>query len=226
MSHNDAITALLKAPLKDNVYVEQSYTFTNGNPWHECRLLRATSGLNQSPREWFETLKGLLQTIGFERLCKDQSILAHKGRAIIGIYADDILILGPSTFWIIELMANFVTRFRMKYRSNVSYCVGVSTTRDQKNRTIWIDRTGLSKATDRPIEFGRLQYCLNPNGVRHWVKGKPRRLFCKWGRHRCLPIVGGSAAMVGRHDQARSCPRSRKMRKVVYKSYFWASQRC
>ena len=32
MSHNDAITALLKAPLKDNVYVEQSYTFTNGNP--------------------------------------------------------------------------------------------------------------------------------------------------------------------------------------------------
>ena len=64
---------------------------------------------------------------------------------MVGIYVDDILILGPSKKTVSELKEQLDTRFKMKHLGDVSYYLGMSVTRDRKNRTIWIDQSGFAK---------------------------------------------------------------------------------
>ena len=134
--YSDVITTFLEAKLKEIVYVKQPYSFINGNPKDAYRLLRALYSLKQSPREWYITLREFLESFGYIQLTKDYSIFIYENGVVVGIYVDDILMLKLLKKVISKLKEYLDIRFKMKHLGDVSYYLGMTITRDRKNRTI------------------------------------------------------------------------------------------
>jgi hypothetical protein len=84
----DAVNAFINAPLdsEETVHV----TLPDGKTQ---KLKRALYGLRRSPKKWFETLSGYLQTLGFKQSASSCVWIHHK--VICFFYVDDIILAGP-----------------------------------------------------------------------------------------------------------------------------------
>ena len=133
----DVITAFLEATLFEEIWVEQPHGYVVPNL--ACRLNKALYGLKQSPREWYETLTIYLKQRGFKRVNEDYSLFV-KGKMIVAIYVDDLLLIGPSKDEIANLKKELSDRFRIKDLGPVRWYLGMHITRDRANRTIYINQ--------------------------------------------------------------------------------------
>lgn len=87
-----------------------------GNSWDyedAVRLLQSIHGLKQAARVWFSLLTGYLEVIGFHAVEGDESVFTN-GKVIIGIYVDDLIILGADLESIKEVKRLLKERFEMK----------------------------------------------------------------------------------------------------------------
>ena len=99
----DIKTANLDASIEENVYMLQPEGFEtfdpDGNPL-VCKLNESIYRLKQSERKWFLTLKGHLETIGFEARLHDPCLFIkkwYKTLAMICVWVDDIIFYCPET---------------------------------------------------------------------------------------------------------------------------------
>jgi hypothetical protein len=69
----DIDTAFLYAPIKDDIYITQSFGFDDGTP-NVCHMRRCLYGLKQSPREFNELLRDWLVSRGWRQLMSDPCI--------------------------------------------------------------------------------------------------------------------------------------------------------
>ena len=99
----DIKTAYLNAQIEENVYMLQAEGFekfdSDGNPL-ACKLNKSVYGLKQLGRNWFLTLKGHLETIGFEACIHDPCLFIKKWNntlAMICVWVDDIIFYCPET---------------------------------------------------------------------------------------------------------------------------------
>ncbi|PKU81219.1 uncharacterized protein LOC110112043 [Dendrobium catenatum] len=101
------------------------------HPNYVCRLKKALYGLKQSPREWFATLSGHLQTLGFQLSISDPSLfLYHKNgiRMFFLVYVDDILLTGNSPAALKKLLDNLNSTFTMRDLGTISQFLGIQAT--------------------------------------------------------------------------------------------------
>lgn len=62
----DVKNAFLKSELDHEVYMQQPEVFVNqGNPNYVCKLEIAVFGLKQSPRQWYNSIRPVLESVGF-----------------------------------------------------------------------------------------------------------------------------------------------------------------
>jgi hypothetical protein len=96
----DVKTAFLYGILNGKVYIDQPQGYnTPGSEQLICKLHKATYGLRQSPRCWYERISTFLKSIGMEQSTNDPN-LYHIGigddKIILVVYVDDLFITGSN----------------------------------------------------------------------------------------------------------------------------------
>ena len=82
---------------------------------HVAKLKRCIYGLKQSPREWYFRLAEYIIPLGFVSTLLDPCVFIHnKGKLIIAVYVDDIVLFGEEH----ELMDQLVTHFKSEFQVN------------------------------------------------------------------------------------------------------------
>ncbi|CAN6696244.1 unnamed protein product [Malus baccata var. baccata] len=82
-----------------------------------CKLHNAIYGLKQSPRAWYAKLSSVLERAGFLRSNADSSLFVRtgmRGRLMILIYVDDLIITGESETEIAALKQSLQETFAIK----------------------------------------------------------------------------------------------------------------
>jgi hypothetical protein len=130
----DVKTAFLYGSVDEEIFVEQPHGL-NDNTGRVCRLNKALYGLKQSPRIWYKTLAQFLQDNGFSFLDSDHSVFV-KGSTYIAVYVDDLLIIGPDRTELQCLKTRLSTRFQMTDLGPIAFYLGMTVTRDRKNRIL------------------------------------------------------------------------------------------
>ena len=127
--HLDAKSAFLNRDLEEVVYAKQPEGFIQkGQEQMVLKLKKALYGLKQAPRAWNIKLDSCLKTIGFKSCEQDHVVYAQRGPTftmIVGVYVDDLLIIGSSEGQIKAFKGHMMTIFSMSDLGLLSTYVGI-----------------------------------------------------------------------------------------------------
>jgi hypothetical protein len=124
----DIKSVFLNSPIKEEVYVEQSFGFESEEyPNHVYKLYKALYGLKQAPRAWYECLRDFLIENGF-RIGKVKSTLFTRkiGKYIFicQIYVDDIIFGSTNKSFCEEFSKIMMDRFEMSMMGVLTFFLG------------------------------------------------------------------------------------------------------
>ncbi|WVZ94050.1 hypothetical protein U9M48_039992 [Paspalum notatum var. saurae] len=92
------------------------------------RLRHSLYGLKQAPRAWFERFTSVVTTTRFVASQHDPALFVHtspRGRTLILLYVDDILITSDDLEYIAFVKARLSERFHMSDLGSLSYFLGI-----------------------------------------------------------------------------------------------------
>jgi transposase InsO family protein len=126
----DVKTAFLYGMIDADVYIELPPNLQDKFPGKVCKLKRALYGLKQAPKIWYDTLCAELRKLGFENINEDYSIFVQKETGvIIGIYVDDLLVIGKDRRAVDNVKKELQQRFQMTDLGPASFYLGIKLTR-------------------------------------------------------------------------------------------------
>jgi hypothetical protein len=136
----DVKSAFLNGDLAEEVYVTQPPGFVKkGQEGKVLKLHKALYGLRQAPRAWNSKLDAELHNLGF-RKCKSEYGLytraREKQRLIVGVYVDDLIIVGESIQEVSLFKSEMKHVFRMSDLGALSYYLGIEVRQDPQG--IWL----------------------------------------------------------------------------------------
>jgi hypothetical protein len=136
----DVSTAFLNGELNQEIYMKQPEGFiVKGKEHCICCLRKALYGLKQGSRQWYkkldETLRGKLH---FTQTYADAGIYVLRSRGgdleiILIVYVDNILLTGPNSKRIKEIMQKLSSYFKMKLLGSPSDFLSLCIERDRSN---------------------------------------------------------------------------------------------
>jgi hypothetical protein len=131
------------------------------------RIRKSLYGLKQAGRIWYLHLSKYLQKCGFitNESCPCLFIKRHKNElAIIGIYVDDIIIVGTDTA-IENTMNALKAEFKVKDLGDLTYCLGLEVSNTK--RVIKLNQKGyIQKILDKYRMGDASKFCKTPMVVR------------------------------------------------------------
>jgi hypothetical protein len=98
------------------------------------RLNKALYGLHQARRAWHAKLDETLQLLGFIRCPSEPAIYTRKrsaGQVIIGVYVDDLVVIGTSLGDIKAFKTEMARIFSMSDLGSLHYYLGIEVKRVQ-----------------------------------------------------------------------------------------------
>lgn len=137
----DVVSAYPRAKLHATIYMKPLKALKA--PEETVLLLKKPLyGLKQSGREWYlEACRGL-ETLGFRPCFSDLSIFVTEDRSlIIGLYVDDMLILGKDPRIVDATIQGIKSLWEIKDLGDVSLILGLNVKRDRALRTLKISQT-------------------------------------------------------------------------------------
>jgi hypothetical protein len=126
--HMDVKSAFLNGDLSETVFVQQPPGFIVGKGDKVLRLRKALYGLRQAPRAWNFKLDKELSALGFVRSKLDNAVYKRSSKdslLIVGVYVDDLIILGPKIEDINQFKAEMKLKFNMSDLGLLSYYLGI-----------------------------------------------------------------------------------------------------
>ena len=93
-----------------------------------CHLRHALYGLKQAPRAWFERFSSVVSAAGFTPSEHDPALFVHtspRGRTLILLYVDDMLITGDDQEYITFVKEHLCDQFMMSDLGSLSYFLGI-----------------------------------------------------------------------------------------------------
>ena len=102
----DYTNAFIKTELQEEVYIEPPKGFQRKDKKNlVLRLLKSLYGLKQAPKSFFDKLSSGLLESGFVQSSPDKYLFMKKNLVCV-VYVDDIIITGPDTKAIEELISS------------------------------------------------------------------------------------------------------------------------
>ncbi|XP_066367989.1 uncharacterized mitochondrial protein AtMg00810-like [Miscanthus floridulus] len=123
----DVKNAFLHSALNEEVYM-QPPPGVDAPLGYVCRLRRALYGLKQAPRAWFERFVSVIRAAGFSASAHDPALFIHlspRGRTLLLLYVDDILITGDDVEHISHVKKQLGVQFQMSDLGPLSYFLGI-----------------------------------------------------------------------------------------------------
>ncbi|AQK68041.1 putative tRNA (guanine(26)-N(2))-dimethyltransferase 2 [Zea mays] len=154
ISQMDVKNAFLNGDLQEEVYMHPPPGVDTPSG-HVCRLRRALYGLKQAPRAWFERFISVITAAGFSSSEHDPALFVHvspKGRTLLLLYVDDMLITGDNSEHISHVKLHLSKEFQMSDLGPLSYFLGIEVQQTQKGFYLsqskyiqdLLDRSGLT----------------------------------------------------------------------------------
>jgi len=111
-------------------------------------LLQALYGLKQSGREWYIEACTGLKELGFTPCYSEPSVFVNTDHSqIIGLYVDDMIILGADLRAVKETIKGIAARWQIKDLGDVSQILGLRVTRNRAEKILRIDQSPYIRAT-------------------------------------------------------------------------------
>ena len=136
-------------------------------------LRKALYGLKQSPRAWFGKFSDAVLLFGMRRCHSDHSVFSltsDRGKVLLIVYVDDIIITGDDQKGIEELKNFLRLQFHTKDLGKLRYFLGIEVARSKDGISLSqrkyvldiLEETGLlgSKPVDTPID-PNVQLCVD-----------------------------------------------------------------
>jgi hypothetical protein len=139
----DIDTALLYAPIKEDVYIRQPLGFSDGT-CKVCHLKRCLYGLKHSLREFNMLLRAWPVDSGWRQCALDPCTYIFRAGhvfAMIALYVDDIPASCSDATWLTLFKARLGARFKIKDLSDLSQLLGMHITRNRSARTVSLDQS-------------------------------------------------------------------------------------
>lgn len=110
------------------------------------KLKKSLYGLKQAPQNFFQHLKGKLEAVGFRSHEDLDACLFVSDRVICLVYVDDTLFYSPKMAYIDEVIEKLRQQeMDLEVEGEVSGFLGVHIERNEKDQTVTLKQTGLSK---------------------------------------------------------------------------------
>jgi hypothetical protein len=154
ISQMDVKNDFLNGDLHEEVYMHPP-PGVNTPARHVCRLRRALYGLKQAPRAWFQRFISVITAAGFSSSENDPALFVHvssKGRTLLLLYVDDMLITGDNSDHISHVKKHLSKEFQMSDLGPLSYFLGIEVQQTPKGFYLsqskyiqdLLDRSGLT----------------------------------------------------------------------------------
>jgi hypothetical protein len=141
--HMDVRSAFLKGELQEVVYVMQPPGFVvAGEETKVLRLSKALYGLRQAPRAWYAKLDTVLLVLGFHRSESEHAVYMrgggqrHQHRLIVGVYVDDLVIMGGDLNELKQFKEELKGTFQMADLGLLMYYLGLEVNQDEDGITV------------------------------------------------------------------------------------------
>jgi hypothetical protein len=140
----DVRTAFLYGELEEDIYMELPEGY--GKEFKEgkaLKLRKSLYGLKQSPRCWNSKVHEFMEQQGFKRLATDSAVYTKekgKTQVILGVYVDDLLIIGEDLQEVQRVKEQLKGKFRMVDFGECSKVLGIRITRNRAEGILRIDQ--------------------------------------------------------------------------------------
>jgi transposase InsO family protein len=138
--HMDVKSAFLNGELQEEVYVVQPPGFIVEGEEHKVyRLDKALYGLRQAPRAWNIKLDSTLKELGFVQSPLEHGLYARGDRVarlLVGVYVDDLIIVGGCSKVIGNFKSQMKAKFRMSDLGPLSFYLGIEVRQGEDEITL------------------------------------------------------------------------------------------
>ncbi|KAM3067034.1 hypothetical protein ACMFMG_012223 [Clarireedia jacksonii] len=133
----DVVSAYPRAKLHATIYAKVPLGLEGCPEGRVLSLKRPLYGLKQSGREWYIEACSGFKKLGFQPLYSDPSVFRNpESGMLIGLYVDDMLILGPVLREVQEVIKGISGLWQIKDLGNVGVILGLQVTRDREAKTL------------------------------------------------------------------------------------------
>ena len=140
---------------RQGVYIDMPRGFSK--PGKVLKLRRSLYGLKQSPRNFFQFLKGKLEDIGFKSAEDVDPCLFISPKVICLVYVDDTLFYSPKQEWIDEAIQQLRDEgMDLESEEDVAGFLGVHIERNEADGSVKLTQKGLIKRIVEALEIEHL----------------------------------------------------------------------
>ncbi len=135
------------------------------------KLKRSLYRLKQAPRNFFQHLKGKLENIGFTLNTAVDPCLFISDKVFLLVYVDNTLIYAPKEEYIDEVIQKLRQQdMELEVEESVAGFLGVHMERNERDGSIKLTQTGLTKRIIEALNIGDLPIKHTPAGREPLVK--------------------------------------------------------
>ncbi|CAI7903410.1 unnamed protein product [Closterium sp. NIES-53] len=142
----DFRTAFLHGSLHEEIWLRRPPGFTGSFPTGtQWSLPRPVYGLHQAPREWHDTLRTTLATLGFAPSTADPSLFLRTDTTLppfyVLVYVDDLVFATADTEALAHVKSELQKRHTCTGLGELTSYLGLRITRDRAQRTITLTQS-------------------------------------------------------------------------------------
>ncbi|CAI5463630.1 unnamed protein product [Closterium sp. Yama58-4] len=174
----DFSTAFLQGSLHEEIWLRRPPGFTGPvPPGTQWRLQRPVYGLRQAPREWHDTLRTTLATLGFAPSTADPSLFLRTDTSLppfyILVYVDDLVFATADTAGLAYVKSELQRRHTCTDLGELTSYLGLRITRDRARRTITLTQSHMVQQVLQRFRFTYSSPQSTPMATGHLLSALP-----------------------------------------------------
>ncbi|CAI7872135.1 unnamed protein product [Closterium sp. NIES-54] len=174
----DFSTAFLQGSLHEDIWLRRPPGFTRSfPPGTQWSLRRLVYGLRQAPREWHDTLRTTLATLGFAPSTADPSLFLLTDTLLppfyILVYVDDLVFATADTAGLAHVKSELQKRHTCTDLGELRSYLGLQIPRDRAQRTITLTQSHMVQQAFQRFDFTYSSPQATPLSTRHSLSALP-----------------------------------------------------
>ncbi|CAI7895704.1 unnamed protein product [Closterium sp. NIES-54] len=174
----DFSTAFLQGSLHEEIWLRRPPGFIGSfPPGTQWSLRRPVYGLRQAPREWHDTLRTTLATLGFAPSTADPSLFLRTDTLVppfyILVYVDDLVFATADTAGLAHVKSELQKRHTCTDLGELRSYLGLHITRDRARRTITLTQSHMVQQVLQRFDCTYSLPQATPLSTRHSLSALP-----------------------------------------------------